>query len=92
MIGKGTLLVIANQVPNHASNAAYVLSSADGWATAKLRAVQDLGDGYPTTAVLRGGRIYALHSQLNELIQAPAERKAQLRMEATIESIGMISE
>jgi sugar lactone lactonase YvrE len=92
LIGKGALLVIANQTPGRASNAAYALSSEDGWVSAKLRAVQELGNVYPTTAVLRRGRIYALHSQLNQLIQAPAEQKAQLRMEATIESIGTVFE
>ena len=92
LIGKSALLVIANQIPGRASNAAYALSSEDGWVTAKLRAVRDLGNVYPTTAVLRRRRIYALHSQLNELISAPAEQKAQLRMEATIESIGKVLE
>jgi hypothetical protein len=58
---------------------AFSLSSDDGWSSAKVSAVQQLGDLYPTTAVLRGGALYVVHSKLNELITLPPEQKAQLR-------------
>jgi sugar lactone lactonase YvrE len=91
LAGTENLVVIANQVPGTASNAAFSLSSDDGWASARLRAKQSLGDVYPTTAVVRDGALYVIHSRLNELIQAPPERKAELRVEATIRAIGKVA-
>jgi len=92
LIGRKDLVLIANRTPATASNAAYSLTSDDGWASAKLSAVQPLGDVYPTTAVLRDGTLYVLHSKLNELIQSPAEQKGQLRMEATIRPIARVTQ
>ena len=82
--------MIANQVPGNASNAAFALASDDDWATARVRATQRLGDVYPTTAVVRDGALYVIHSKLNELIQSPAEKKSQLQVEATIREIGKV--
>ena len=88
LVEEKDLVLIANQASGIASNAAFSLSSENGWATAKLRGVQELGDVYPTTGVLRDGKIYVISSKLNELIQAPPEQKAGLRAEATIQQIG----
>jgi hypothetical protein len=85
-----SLVVIANRTPQATSNAAYWLSSDDDWATAKLRARKALGDVYPTTAVLRQDTLYVLHSQLNELIGAPLERKSELHARASIWPIGHV--
>jgi len=84
------LLVIANQVPATATNAAFALSSSDGWTSAKVDGTQAIGPVYPTTATLRGDTLYVLHSKLNELIQAPPEQKSLLRAEATILEIGRL--
>jgi sugar lactone lactonase YvrE len=91
LIGKNELVVIANRTPDRTSNAAFSLSSEDGWSSAKLSAVQQLGDVYPTTAVLRRGSLYVVHSKLNELITLPAEQKAQLRQAATISAIARVA-
>ena len=91
LAGEDNMVVVANQVPGSASNAALVLASDDGWATAKLRAHQPLGDVYPTTAVLRDGTLFVIHSHLNALIQAAPEQKSQLRVEATIREIGKMT-
>jgi sugar lactone lactonase YvrE len=90
LAGENSLVIVANQVPGHASNAAFAVTSDDGWATARVRATHSLGDVYPTTAVLRGGTLYVIHSKLNELIQSPAEQKSQLQVEATIRAIGRV--
>jgi hypothetical protein len=63
----------------------------DGWSSAKVSAIKPLADVYPTTAVLRSGSLYVVHSKLNELITLPAEQKAQLRQEATIRSIARVA-
>ena len=91
LVGKNDLVVIANRTPERTSNAAFSLSSEDGWSSAKVSAVQQLGDVYPTTAVLRGGSLYVVHSKLNELITLPPEQKAQLRQEATIRAIARVA-
>lgn len=88
LMGKRDLLIVANRVPRQAANSASALSSDDGWASALLRAVEPLGDSYPTTAVLRGDGLYVVQSQLDELIQAPPEGKAALHARATIRRIG----
>jgi sugar lactone lactonase YvrE len=90
LAGDRNLIVIANQVPGNASNAAFALASDDGWMTARVRATQQLGDVYPTTAVVRDGGLYVIHSKLNELIQSPPEKKGQLQIEATIREIGKV--
>jgi hypothetical protein len=90
LIGTNELIVIANQTPELAANAAYALASEDDWQSAKLRSVQKLGDVYPTTAVLRGDTVYVVASKLNELIEAAPEQKAQLREQATIQAIAKV--
>ena len=90
LIGKHHLVVIANRTPEHSSNAAFSLSSQDGWLSAKVSAVQPLGDVYPTTAVLRRGLLYVVHSKLNQLIAAPPDQKARLTEQATIRPIARL--
>lgn len=91
-VNKDRLIVIANRTPEHSSNAAYSLASKDGWVTAKVTAAQPLGEVYPTTAVLRDGTLYVVHSKLDQLIAAPPEMKAKLKEHATIRAIGRLSD
>ncbi len=91
LIDKRALVVIANRTPEHSSNAAYSLSSDDGWASARVTTEHDLGDGYPTTATLRNGTLYVVQTKLNQLIAAPQGRKAQFAERATIQPIGRVS-
>jgi hypothetical protein len=90
LIGKRSLLVIANQTPDHTSNTAFSLSSDDGWVSAKVQASQQLGDSYSTTAALRDDKIYVIQSKLNELIAAPLHKKDGLRVQATIRQIAKV--
>lgn len=91
LVGKKALLLIANQTSTRASNAAFSLTSDDGWLSAQLRASAPLGDVYPTTAARRGDALYAVYSKLNELIQAPATQKARLQTQAAIVQIGTVT-
>ncbi len=91
LTGTRSLVVIANQTPTKASNAAFLLTSDDDWASAKLVAEQPLGDAYPTTAVVRGHGLYVVASKLNQLIAAPAERQKTLRVQATIRQIATVT-
>lgn len=91
LVGKNDLVVISNRTPGAASNAAYSLSSDDGWKSAKVTATQPLGDVYPTTAVLKNGTLYVVHSKLNELIMSPPEKKAELHVQATIRPIARVA-
>ena len=90
LVGDRNLIIIANQVPGTASNAAFALTSQDGWNSAQLQAKAPLGDVYPTTAVLRDRSLFVVHSKLNELIQSAPERKAQLQERARIREIGRV--
>lgn len=91
LIGKSELVLIANQVPGKAANAAFALSSADGWRSAKLGAVRQLGDVYPTTAVLAGNSIYVLSARLNVLIQGGAKADALSKLQAALRPIGSVA-
>jgi hypothetical protein len=90
LLGKRDLVVIANRTPATATNAAIALSSADGWATARVESTLPLGDVYPTTATVRRGTLYAIHSRLDELLDAAPARKAEVHREATIQPLGRV--
>jgi hypothetical protein len=91
LVGRKSLLVIANQTPDSANNAAIALVSDDNWRSASVRAAEPLGPVYPTTAVLHDGTLYVVHSRLNELIQSAADLRAALHAEATITAIGRVT-
>lgn len=91
LVGKKELVVIANQTPAKASNAAYALASEDGWLSAELRGVRQLGDVYPTTAVLERGTIHVVATRLNDLIQGAVGKEALLRRQATIVPVGRVT-
>jgi hypothetical protein len=92
LVSSNELVIVANQVPGTATNAAFSISSGDGWRSATIDAVQELGDVYPTTGIVRGSKLYVIHSKLNELIQSAPEQKNQLQMEATIQEIGRVQQ
>lgn len=85
------LVIVANQVPGAATNRLFSLQSDDGWASATLHASQPLDASYPTTGVVRDGSYYVLASRLNELIQAPADQKPLLQVQATIQPVATLA-
>lgn len=72
------LWVIANKIPGYANNAAHLLQTGDGWASATAEAPQPLGDVYPTTAAALGAKIYVLSSQLDELLGSSTPQREPL--------------
>jgi hypothetical protein len=91
LVGGKDLVIIANSTPERSSNAAFSLTSEDGWITARVAGRQPLGDVYPTTAVVRKERLYVLQSKLGQLIASPAGKRAELKELAGIRPIGRIS-
>jgi len=91
LVGKGQLVVVANKVPTAKANAAYVLSSDDGWKTARLVHKDELGEVYPTTSVMRDGRVFVLSSQLDELISAPLAEQPSLQRHAVIAPLSLFA-
>ena len=91
LIGSRSLVIVANRTPQHTTNAAFALSSSDDWVSARVVAEQPLDDDYATTAVARDGKLYAVSSKLNQLIQARPEARADLRVQATIRQIGKVT-
>lgn len=89
-VGQTGLVVISNEVPGVARNAAISLVSDDEWNTARADGVEELGRVYPTTATLRAGALFLVHSNLNELLAAAPERKAELSAKASIRQIGRV--
>jgi sugar lactone lactonase YvrE len=84
------LIVIANKTPQTTTNAALLLRSDDGWASAKIRTVEPLGSVYPTTAALRDGQLFVLHSNLDELLGSTPEQRTTLARRATLLPIGTV--
>lgn len=91
LVGKENLVVVANRTPRFASNAAFALTSNDGWSTARVREVRPLGEVYPTTSVIRDHQIFVLASSLNELMQAPTAEKSRLAREGVLIPIGRVT-
>jgi DNA-binding beta-propeller fold protein YncE len=91
LVGKEQLVIVANRTPQFASNAAFAVTSDDGWSTARVREVRPLGDVYPTTSVIRDHQIFVLASSLNELMQAPAAEKGRLAREGALIPIGRVT-
>jgi sugar lactone lactonase YvrE len=59
----GSLVVIANLK----TNKVFKLDSSDNWASANVISSVDTGDVFPTTGVVRDGKIYALYAMLHVL-------------------------
>jgi hypothetical protein len=91
LVGGRSLVIVANRTPEQTANAAFALTSHDEWLSARVVAKQPLGDDYTTTAVARDGKLYAVSSKLNQLIQARPEARAELRVQATIRQIGRVT-
>lgn len=84
LLGKDTLVVVANKVPGASVNAAFFLTTTDGWKTARVMRKDELGEVYPTTSVVRGGQVLVLSSRLDELITAPLGQQPSLRRRGVI--------
>jgi sugar lactone lactonase YvrE len=87
---RGELVLIANEVSGAIANAAYAIKSNDHWVTATVQQKAPLDDVYPTTAALYRGQLYVLQSQLNELLQGPAEQRTGSVRQATLEPIATV--
>lgn len=84
LLDPGTLVVVANQVPDQKTNAAVLLQTQDGWQSATTRTHKPLGEVYPTTAALKQDQILVLHSNLDQLITAAPGAADQLNNRATL--------
>jgi len=91
LVGGRSIVIVANRTPEQTVNTAFALASSDDWASARVVAEQPLGDDYTTTAVARDGKLYAVSSKLNQLIQAAPEARAKLRFQAQIRVIGKVT-
>jgi sugar lactone lactonase YvrE len=92
LVGSASLVLIANQTPDAASNAAFSLRSGDGWASAKVVESRGLGSVYPTTCTALNGKLYVLSSHLNEWIGAQQGVRDELAGQgrrAEIQEIGV---
>ena len=84
------LIVVANRAVGVNTDAAFAIRSNDGWKTAKVADEFKFGNVYPTTSVVKGSKIYALHSSLNTLVSAGKKMKEKLIETATIQQIGNV--
>jgi 2-haloacid dehalogenase len=88
LLNSTEVVVISNMVPDHPINSAFLIESKDGWKTAAIIQSQEIGPVYPTTGTVKEGMIYLLHSNLGDLVKAPADEKEKLKNKATIIKIG----
>ncbi len=90
LLNNSNVLIIANRASGINNDKAFVLKSEDNWETANVIAEHHFGSVYPTTGVVKEGKIFALHSSLNILVRASKKEKEQLTKTATIQQIGTI--
>ncbi len=90
LLNNNNLLIVANRASGVNNEKAFIIKSDDHWQTAALVDEYPLGNVYPTTGVVRQGKIYVLHSSLNVLVKAKKENKNNLTQRATIQQIGTI--
>ena len=90
LVSDTRLVVVTNRVNGIVSDTVFALESSDRWDSACITGKYALGDVYPTTGVVRDGKIYVLHSKLNVLIQAPKSEKRTLAEKAVIQQVGHI--
>jgi len=82
LVQDDTLVVIANRTPGLVSNRAFVLKSADDWATATIVTSLKLEDAYPTTSALFDGKLYVLSSHLDEWLGSTEQSRTPLTRQA----------
>ncbi len=92
LIDERRLLVVSNHTQDVRANAAYLLESTDGWTTADVTEVLPLGAVYPTNAVAADGRLFAVHSNLDELLSKSVTnvsvRQASILEIGSLEGLG----
>ncbi len=69
------LVVIANRASGEVTETVFSLISEDNWKTAKVIDEYKFGAVYPTTGVVKDGKIYVIHSDLKEQCLHPKTKK-----------------
>ena len=90
LINNRELVVVANRASGEITERAFSLESNDDWGSAIVTNNYRFGKKYITTGVMRKNSVYVLHSNLNQLISAPKEKKSEFIKKATIEQIGIV--
>ncbi len=90
LINNTELIVIANRASGKITETVFALNSEDDWETAKVTNERKFGNVYITTGVVKKGKIYVMHSNLNALLIASKEERNQLKKMATIQQIGIV--
>ena len=91
LINDEEIVVVANRASGVDQNAAFALYSTDGWQSAQITGTYDFGNVYPTTNVVKDGKIFGMYSKIGDLVAAPADKKASIKEIAVIQKIGSIS-
>jgi len=90
LLNNKNILVIANRASGVNNDKAIVVKSNDGWKTARIIDEYKFANVYPTTGVVKNGKIYVLHSSLNLLVNATPAEKNKMHKRAVIQQIGSI--
>jgi len=90
LLNNQNILIVANRASGVNNDKAFVLKSNDNWKTANIMDEYEFANVYPTTSVVKNGKIYVLHSSLNLLVKAPPVEKRKMNKKAIIQQIGTI--
>jgi len=91
LVNENELVLIANRVAGKATDGAIAIMTNDGWKTAQATGEYLFTDDeYPTTGVLKDGKVFILHSRINTLLGGKSEmiehtEKAVLQQVGTVE-------
>lgn len=88
LLDNENLILVSNLVPGHISESALHIKSTNNWDSSVVVDEIKFGEVYPTTATLKDGKIYAIHSKLNVLNNSPRDKQFELKQQATLQQIG----
>ncbi|MBL4880062.1 MAG: hypothetical protein JKX82_01940 [Oleispira sp.] len=86
-----SLLIVANITSGIKSNSIYSVTTEDNWNSMVVANRRKLDDIYPTTLVIKEGKIFVLQSSLNKLITSSKLDKEKLRSDVIITQVGITS-
>jgi hypothetical protein len=86
------LIVTTNHSKDKIIDTAYSLASANNWQSAKIISMKEHpGDIYMTTGTIKNNKIFILYSYIYKFLQTPAHKRKELKDQAVIQQIGVIS-
>ncbi len=92
LVNENNLIVVANRASGILSDTAYAIKSVDQWESGEaFGEYQFRNDDYPTTSVVKDGKIYVVSGRIDKLLTAAdAEKSSGYAQKTIIQQIGRV--